>query len=122
MAGTVTIDYGSSSGSIRSVTWSWLTDASGDANGVATVPLSGQALRFSTNPGSAAPTDDWDAVVNDKDGVDVAAGVLANRDTSNSEQAYPAANTYHAFDGTLTLVVTNGGNAKTGTITMYYRA
>ena len=55
------------------------------------------------------------------DGVDLAAGVLANRDTANSEQAYPAADTYHVFDGPLSLVVSNAGASKAGTLTMYYR-
>lgn len=122
MAGTVSISYSDGNQGIRSVTWSWTSDASGDANGTATKAIAGQALRWVTNPGSAAPTDDYDIVVNDADGVDVAAGVLGNRDTTNSEAAYPAANTYHVFDGQLTLVVSNAGNAKTGTLTMYYRA
>jgi len=50
----------------------------------------------------------------------VAAGVLANRHTSNTEQAYPAANTYHIFDGKLSLNVENAGDSKIGTLTMYY--
>ena len=73
-----------------------------------------------TNPGATAPTDNYDIVVNDADSVDVAAGVLANRDTANSEQAYPAADTYHVFDGPLSLVVSAAGNAKQGTLTLYY--
>jgi hypothetical protein len=73
-----------------------------------------------TNPGATAPTDNYDIVVNDADGVDVAAGVLANRDTANSEQAYEASATAHAFDGPLSLVVSAAGDSKQGVLTMYY--
>jgi hypothetical protein len=131
MAGTVSITYSETRAGVRSVTWAWTSDASGDASGTDTKFLSGQVVRFVTNPGATAPTDNYDIVINDGDGVDIAAGCLANRDTANSEQAVPivettvGANTYGtsaaAFDGPLSLVVSNAGNAKDGTLTMYYR-
>jgi hypothetical protein len=121
MAGTATITYSESRPGISSVTWAWTSDASGDVNGTDTVSISAEAVRWVTNPGTAAPTASYDIVVNDSDAADVSAGVLANRHTSNTEQAYPAADTYHAVDGPLSLVVTNAGSAKTGTLTMYYR-
>jgi hypothetical protein len=120
MAGSVSITYSNTRAGAKSVSWSWTSDASGDVSGTDTAYISGTALRWVTNPSSTAPSDNYDIVVNDTDGVDVAAGVLANRDTSNSEAAYPAANTYHVFDGPLSLVVSNAGNAKLGVLTMYY--
>lgn len=42
-----------------------------------------------TNPGSAAPTDDYDIVVNTAGGADLLGGAGANRDTANTEIAYP---------------------------------
>jgi hypothetical protein len=122
MAGTVSISYSDSSQSIRSVTWSWTSDASGNVSGTDTKAIAGQALKWVTNPGSVAPTDNYDIVVNDADGLDVASGLLANRDTANSEVVYPAADTYHCFDGPLSLSISAAGNATTGTLTMYYRA
>jgi hypothetical protein len=129
-AGTVAITYSESRPGVRSVIWTWTSDASGDVNGADTKALSGKALRFVTNPGATAPSDNYDIVVNDADGVDIAAGSLGNRDTATSEQAVPivetvvGANTYGsrevAFDGPLSLVVTNAGNAKQGVMTMYY--
>lgn len=121
MPGTVTMAY-SETRSIKSITWTWTSDASGDVSGTDTKYIAGEALRWVTNPGAAAPTANYDIVVNDVDGVDIAAGVLANRHTTTSEQAYPAAATYHVFDGPLSLVVSNAGNAKAGTLTMYYRS
>lgn len=130
MAGTVTIAYSDSRPGVHSVIWTWTSDASGDVNGTDTKALSGRAIRFVTNPGATAPTDNYDVVVNDSDGADVAAGCLADRDTANTEQAVPivetvkGASTYATsaavFDGPLSLVVTNAGNAKQGVLTMYY--
>lgn len=123
MAGSVTITYSQSRPGIRSVKWAWTSDGSGDVNGTDTVALSGQALRWVTNPdGTAAPTDNYDIVVNDADGADVAAGVLANRHTSTTQAAYPAADTYHVFDGPLSLSINAAGASKAGTLTMYYKA
>lgn len=121
MAGTVVITYSEARPGIRSVKWAWTSDASGDVSGTDTKAISGQALRWVTNPGSTAPTDNYDIVVNDIDGADVAGGVLANRDTANTEAAYPAADTYHCFDGPLSLVISAAGDSKVGTLTMYYR-
>jgi hypothetical protein len=42
-----------------------------------------------TNPGSTAPTDDYDIVINTAGGADLLGGAGANRDTANTEVAYP---------------------------------
>jgi hypothetical protein len=42
-----------------------------------------------TNPGSTAPTDDYDIVVNTAGGADLLGGAGANRDQTNTEIAYP---------------------------------
>jgi hypothetical protein len=122
MAGSATITY-SSHDTIKYVQWSWTSDASGDVSGTDTVVVSGVALRYATNPGSTAPTDNYDIVVNDEDGIDIAAGGLANRDTSNSEQVLTGGDAKDgpAFMGKLSLVVSNAGNAKEGVLRMYYR-
>lgn len=122
MAGSCTVTYGEARPGVKSITWDWVSDASGNVSGTDTRAVSGEALRWVTKPSaSVAPTDNYDIVVNDADGADVAAGVLANRDTANTENAFPAAGTFHAFAGPLSLVVSNAGNAKAGTLTMYYR-
>lgn len=121
MAGSVTISYSETRPGMKFVRWTWTSDSSGDVSGTDTKLLAGQALRWATNPSATAPTDNYDIVVNDADALDVSVGVLANRDTANSENAYPAADTYHVFDGALSLVVSNAGNAKEGVLTMYYR-
>ncbi|HOD75263.1 MAG TPA: hypothetical protein PKJ17_04505 [Syntrophorhabdaceae bacterium] len=42
-----------------------------------------------TNPGTTAPTDDYDIVINTAGGADLLGGAGANRDTANTEIAYP---------------------------------
>ena len=123
MAGTVTITYPVSHLPIKMVEWTWVSDASGDVSGTDTGELNGMALRWVTNPGSTAPTDDYDITVLDEDGVDIASGGLGNRDTSDSEQFIPGgdADPGAAFNGKLSLVVSNAGNAKEGVLKLYYR-
>lgn len=127
--GVQTITYARPRG-IGQVSWAWTSDASGNVSGVDTESITGEILRVVTNPGATAPTDNYDVVVNDADGVDVLAGTGANRDTATSEQAIPiiettvGANTYGyrvVVDGPLTLGITNAGATKQGTVTLYYR-
>jgi len=122
MAGSVTITY-SSHETVKYVQWSWTSDASGDVSGTDTTLVSGQVLRWATNPGSTAPSANYDIVVNDEDSIDIAAGGLVNRHTSTSEQVLTGGDAKDgaAFMGALSLVVSNAGNAKEGVLRMYYR-
>ena len=122
MAGSVTITY-SRNAFVKYVQWAWTSDASGDVSGIDTKVLNGVVLRWATNPSGTAPSDNYDIVVNDEDGIDIAAGGLANRDTSTSEQVLTGGDAKDgaAFDGALSLVVSNAGNAKLGVLRMYYQ-
>lgn len=42
-----------------------------------------------TNPGSTAPTDNWDMTITDGDGIDVLGGAGANRHTTTSQMFAP---------------------------------
>ena len=122
MAGSVTISYVSHD-TVKYVEWTWTSDGSGDMSGTDTKTLSGQVLRWATNPSSTAPDANYDIVVNDDDGIDVANGGLVNRHTSNSEHFIPGgdADPGAAFMGKLSLIVSNAGDSKIGTLRMYYR-
>ena len=122
MAGSVTISYVSHD-SVKYVQWTWTSDGSGDMSGTDTKTLSGQVLRWATNPSSTAPSANYDIVVNDDDGIDIAAGGLVNRHTSSSEQVLNGGDAKDgaACMGKLSLVVSNAGNAKEGVLRMYYR-
>ena len=80
-----------------------------------------------TNPGAVAPTDNYDIVINDVDGADLAGGLLLNRDTSVTEGpiAIALGNTGHppVVRGNLTFVLSNNlVNSATGTCILIFLA
>lgn len=119
---------------IRSLTVTFLTD---DAAGTATIDtrkIVGECIKIVTDPGSAAPTANWDVVVTDENGLNPFAGcqnaaTLLARHTTNTEQTYlqlldsgtVALSAFPVVQGVLTIAVANAGNAKTGTIKLYYK-
>lgn len=105
-------------GLIGKLRLTWTSDGSGNVNGTATPTLNGRVERVATNPSATAPTDNYDIVLNDEDGVDIMAAALANRDTANTEQITPSAPP--AIAGALTPIVTNAGASKIGDIVIYY--
>lgn len=133
MAGTITktsdemIEQGfQSSIRVRKIVYSFVGDAAdGSVPASSAVAINGYIIKVVTNPGSTAPTDNWDLAINDADGADVLAGAGADRDTSNSETIYLAAtvaSTPAWCEGSHTVVVTgNSVNSATGTITIYVK-
>jgi len=138
-AGTLTLNSdtriappGSSRG-VRVIEWDWLSDASGDCDatvaGTAVVEgVTGTVVGLHAVPeaGGTIPTDDYDVVINDGNAVDVlnAAGANLNQLVASVENyRFPAdyLNTGPIFiaDQKLTLVVSNGGDAKGGVIRLY---
>ena len=76
-----------------------------------------------TNPGSTAPTDDYDIAINDEDVCDIAGTLLNNRDTSNSEMVnfINASASYPMVRGNLTFVLTNNSVASaTGSLILIF--
>jgi hypothetical protein len=72
-----------------------------------------------TNPGSTAPTDNYDIVLNDEDGIDLLGGNGANRDTTNSEATYPVIGSQpfaQPILGPITLVITNNSVNSAGIV------
>lgn len=120
-------------GNIRKVIADWTSDDSdGTASGT-TRKIVGRLIKAVTDPGSVAPTDDYDITITDPEGLDVLAvcqSGLSNRDTANSEQVYflvldaagtPLAQSIHpVVCDPLTIAVANAGNSKTGQIILYY--
>ena len=116
---------------IRVVTFSWTADASDGSVPSTTVSaaITQQIAGWNcflcvTNPGSTAPTDNYDIVVNDADGVDIFGGKLNNRDTATSEQAVPlvgGAYMTRPVTGAITMVLTNNSvNSATGTLQLFF--
>lgn len=127
MAGTTTLTTHKSFGVVRRLVVDFTADAA-DATIPSLVlpPIEGFLLALETNPGATAPTDNWDVVLNDGEGVDRLLGVGANRDTANSEIAAVAftSSSMHSpvsIDETLTLAISgNAVNSATGRVVLLY--
>ena len=122
MAGTVTTTE-VIHGSVKKITFTWLSSAGGAADGACAAALNGRVLYVAQIPdsGGTQPTNAYDVTLVDSDGIDVLKGLGA--DLSN------AANTYKAdadglgavVESVLTLHVTNAGNAKGGKTVVFIR-
>lgn len=83
------------------------------------VNIDGLLYEVETDPGSTAPQDNYDLTLT-SGGLDVMGGVLANRDTANTEREKPASGTV-AINGNLTLTTTgNNVNAALFVVRIYY--
>jgi hypothetical protein len=115
-------------GNIEKIRASWTSDGSGAQS--QSINIYGVILRVVTDPGSAAPTDNYGVTLTDANNIDLFASQGANRDTSNSEHFCPGL----AFtDGTTTsvmpishygaatLAVANAGDSKTGEVVIYVK-
>lgn len=117
---------------VRKVVATWVSASDGTASN--TIKMVGRLVKAVTNPGSAAPTDNYDVTLTDEDGIDVLAGCdddLADRDTTTTEEVYflvkdHAAGTPLAQSvapvvcGDITVAVANAGDTKNGTISLYF--
>lgn len=126
-AGTITQTH-NTTGNIRKVTFTCTADAA-DGSFPATVvaaKFEGRLIALETDPGSTAPTDNYDIAITNGAGSDVLQGLGANRDTANTETAQIVVSgtslrpTVDESD-TLTLAITNNAvNSATIVITLYY--
>lgn len=137
MAGTVTLTADRIGAWSRSVTFTCTADAS-DGSYPATdiaallsaspVPLSGKLVALQTNPGSTAPTANYDITLVDADGLDRLQGLGANRHTSNSEAVAivytsTAIHPPVAPGEALTLTIANNSaNSAVTVVTLYFTA
>lgn len=110
-------------GSVKKIVWSW-TSGTGAEGGTVTKTTAGtydgKIIGLTTDPGSTAPTDNYDVVIADADGHDVLLGAGADRDTANTENVAEAS--LGAVAGsTLTLSIANAGDAKVGQVILWLR-
>lgn len=108
------------------LTYNWTSNAAGNASKTSIWPISGYIVKVITNPGSTAPTDNYDITLTNSDGIDVVHGELANRDTANSEEIVPVPSDNvtvyggSAVSGLLTLNVSNAGDSKVGVVKVIF--
>lgn len=120
MAGTVTVTE-ETVGSIKKIKFTWTASAGGAADGATTGTYNGALQRLVTVPDTGtAPTNLYDITVADEDGTDVLMGAGADRSSTNTEQVLASSLGVVAND-TLTIHVTNAGNAGKGVTYLYIR-
>ena len=117
-------------GAIGEITTAWTAD---DADGsiptlAVTFPYDCELRSILTNPGTTAPTDNYDITAVDSNSQDRLQSVGANRDTANTEEAnivYASTSIHPIVRGGDTLTITPTGNivnSATGVIVIRYRA
>lgn len=88
--------------------------------------IEGKLLKIVTNPGSTAPTDNYDVYLYNQHGIDVLGGMGANRDTANTEEQdlldqVAESQLIVSKPDTLSLVVSgNSVNSAVTVITLYF--
>jgi hypothetical protein len=129
----VTFAY-ETTGYVKRVIVDWVSDASGDAAGTS-AKIEGTLIKAVTVPSStAAPTDNYDIVITDDNGVNVLANCiddLMNRHTTNTQEIYclvsslaatdPGGAVHPVVSNPLTITIDEAGNAKAGKLILYYR-
>ena len=122
--GTVTVKRSTVNDGMEIVTFTWIANTTGvvptTSTGTTWPNIRGGCIaKVVTNPGSTAPTDNYDITLTDSDGVDLMGGELANRDTANSEVAVPKIDTVFGcvvvtdpFTMTITNQSVNVGNGE----------
>lgn len=109
---------------VEKVTVAWTAHTDGSFT-TTNIDLAGFVLKVVTNPGSTAPTANYDISLTDPDGsdLDAMATLLNNRHTTATEQVYPliSGGSIPIFlCGTYGLAIANNSvNAATGTIIFY---
>ncbi len=135
-ASTITYDE---QGTIRKVIIDWTSDDTTGAVTATTKKITGQLLKVITDPGTPAPTANYDIVISDEESLDVLSGLggtggtapsLLNRHTSTTEVVHlvaedsvtnPLPGSQPVVSDVLSVAVTNAGNSKQGQIIIFYK-
>lgn len=113
--------------SILTVSWVAGTGAEiGTVPATALPTFQGWVFQFITDPGTTAPTANYDITLPDVDGLDVSGAQLMDRSATVTQRAMPlvATSTYKSWwvDTALTFTLTNNSvSAATGTLKIYVR-
>jgi len=128
-AGTVTVtnQRQNAHDNSYSVVFTWVADGSGNADATAYFPYGAYITRVVTDPGTTAPTPDYDITLTDVDSYDVMGGTLADRHTTTTQQVVPTVhsdgtNTIFGavhVQGAVTINISSAGAAGNGTVRLY---
>lgn len=122
-AAVLTLTY-DETGPIRKIILDWLSSDLG-AGAVTTKKIVGTLIKGVTNPGATAPSDNYNIVITDEEGLNVlanAADDLLLRDTADTECIYfeSATGVLPVVCDKLTITIDSAGDAKIGKLILYY--
>lgn len=119
--GTLTVTRTKEQARTQKVSFAWTCTAGGAVSGIF-AELVGIIRRVSFDP-TDGPTANYDVVLNDAEGVDLLAGLGANRNTTNTETVYPllgaGTDVPAVACGPVELQVANAGASKSGVVHVY---
>jgi len=109
--------------SVKKIKMVVVSASNGTASGTTTYKYDGEVLRFVAVPAAAAdqPTDQFDILLNDADGLDVLAGKGANLSNAASTTKVDTDGLGAVANSAITLAATNMGDTKTVTLYLYIR-
>lgn len=126
MAGSTTVTH-YQIGHVRKIVVDFVADAADGSIPSTVLPVfEGRLMELTTNPGTPAPTDNYDITLTDAESVDRLQGVGANRDTATTETAIPvySGSTVHPIvsrSDVLTLAIANNAvNSAQGRVILLY--
>jgi hypothetical protein len=99
----------------QQVTFTWTSDAAGNASGTTDETICGLVRTVITDPhNSKVPTDNYKIELREENGADLLGGLGVNRDSVLSESLNLSAPAF--VRSPLTLVVSGAGDSKKGTV------
>ncbi len=108
--------------SVRKITWSWISNATGEVDAQTTAYFSGAPLGFIAEPagGVSAPSADYDISITDENEYDLLQSSGVDMSAATSVYIFDATLTPISNDR-LTLHIRAAGNANSGTVVLYLR-
>lgn len=123
MAGSITFAMHEPAPSVGRVVATCIADAADGSFPATAVPaFEGRLIAIETNPGSPAPTDNYDITLVDSEGFDRLGGAGANRDTSTTESAAITGGYAARGEALLLTIVNNAVNSAPIVVTLLYTA
>lgn len=115
-AGSLTVTSADVGGQVTRYVLSWTSSAGGAVSGNTLSIKRGRIFQVELVPGATTPTDLYDVVLNNPRSVDFLVAGGANLSNATTKMLTIAPSIYYDGVGTLDLVVSNAGNAKTGSV------
>ena len=106
---------------LQKIQWDWLSATGGAVDSDAEGWYCGKIVKVSlaSDSGGTAPTNAYDVTIEDGDGLDVLSGNGADVTAAATVYINDPTKMLWVRSGTLTLKVTNAGDAKGGVVTLY---